>query len=288
MNVFKTIMYIFYYVQINKFNTNSFLTSVEDICKKNNVEFQTNKKVEKINISNQSVNSVLLNTGEQIETSAIISNSDPKTTYLELVGASNLDTDFIRRTNNYRTRGTVAKVNIEFKNDIKIKNLESKYLSGKFVYAPNIKYIEHAFNANKYNKLTSNPCLEFYINKNKISANVYFIPYLKKSSHDKEQILKNVKLILDKFIEENQILSSLIETPNDIESKYNISGGHWSHGDMEIDQLLMMRPFYGSSQYSTPINGLYLCSAGTHPGGGITGINGVNAAKQLLKDKGNE
>ena len=273
--------------RINKFNTNSFLKSIEDICKKNNVEIQTDKKVEKINISNQSVNSVLLNTGEQIETSAIISNSDPKTTYLELVGASNLDTDFIRRTNNYRTRGTVAKVNIEFKNDIKIKNLESKYLSGKFVYAPNIKYIEHAFNANKYNKLTSNPCLEFYINKNKISANVYFIPYLKKSSHDKEQILKNVKLILDKFIEENQILSSLIETPNDIESKYNISGGHWSHGDMEIDQLLMMRPFYGSSQYSTPINGLYLCSAGTHPGGGITGINGVNAAKQLLKDKGN-
>ena len=125
------------------------------------------------------------------------------------------------------------------------------------------------------------------INKNKISANVYFIPYLKKPSHNKEQILKNVKLILDKFIEENQILSSLIETPNDIENKYNISGGHWSHGDMEIDQLLMMRPFYGSSQYSTPINGLYLCSAGTHPGGGITGINGVNAAKQLLKDKGN-
>ena len=90
-----------------------------------------------------------------------------------------------------------------------------------------------------------------------------------------------------KHCTENQILSSAIETPNDIEDKYNISGGHWSHGDMEIDQLLMMRPFYGSSQYSTPINGLYLCSAGTHPGGGITGINGVNAAKQLLKDKGN-
>ena len=67
----------------------------------------------------------------------------------------------------------------------------------------------------------------------------------------------------------------------------SISGGHWSHGDMEIDQLLMMRPFYGSSQYSTPINGLYLCSAGTHPGGGVTGINGINAAKQLLKDKRN-
>ena len=96
-----------------------------------------------------------------------------------------------------------------------------------------------------------------------------------------------MKLILEKFIEENQIICSVIETPNDIENKYNICGGHWSHGDMEIDQLLMMRPFYGSSQYSTPINGLYLCSAGTHPGGGITGINGINAAKQLLKVQGN-
>ena len=106
-----------------------------------------------------------------------------------MVGAANLDTDFIRRTKNYRTKGTVAKIHIDFENEIKINNLDTKYLSGKFVYAPDIKYIEHAFNANKYNNLTSNPCLEFYINKNKISANVYFIPYLKKSSHDKEQII---------------------------------------------------------------------------------------------------
>ena len=273
--------------RINKFNTNTFLNIIENICKKNNVEIQTNKTVEKINILNQNVNSVLLNTGEVIETSSIISNTDPKTTYLELVGASNLDTDFIRRTKNYRTKGTVAKVNIEFESEIKIKNLDSSYSSGKFVYAPDIKYIEHAFNDNKFNKLSLNPCLEFYINKNQLSANVYFIPYLINSSHDKEKILSNVKLILEKFIEENQIISSIIETPNDIENKYNICGGHWSHGDMEIDQLLMMRPFYGSSQYSTPINGLYLCSAGTHPGGGITGINGINAAKQLLKVKVN-
>ena len=273
--------------RINKYNTNSFLNSIREICKKNNVEIETNKKVEKINISNQNVNSVLLDTGEEIQTSSIISNVDPKTTYLKLVGAANLDTDFIRRTKNYRTKGTVAKIHIDFENEIKINNLDTKYLSGKFVYAPDIKYIEHAFNDNKYNKLSSNPCLEFYINKNKLSANVYFIPYLINSSHDKTEILSNVKLILEKFITENQILSSAIETPNDIEDKYNISGGHWSHGDMEIDQLLMMRPFYGSSQYSTPINGLYLCSAGTHPGGGVTGINGINAAKQLLKDNRN-
>ena len=270
--------------RINKFNTNSFLKSIEDICKKNNVEIQTDKKVEKINISNQSVNSVLLNTGEQIETSAIISNSDPKTTYLELVGASNLDTDFIRRTNNYRTRGTVAKVNIEFKNDIKIKNLESKYLSGKLVYAPNIKYIEHAFNANKYNNYSKNPCLEFYVNDNTLSANIYYVPYLINASHQENEIIEKCVAVLSKFIPDMKIRKQELITPNQMEEKYNISGGHWHHGDLEIDQLLMMRPFYGSSQYSTPVNGLYLCSAGTHPGGGLTGINGINAAKKLIED----
>ena len=81
-----------------------------------------------------------------------------------------------------------------------------------------------------------------------------------------------------------KIAKEKLITPNQIEVKYNISGGHWHHGDLEIDQLLMMRPFYSSAQYSTPINGLYLCSAGTHPGGGLTGINGINAAKKLIED----
>ena len=73
-------------------------------------------------------------------------------------------------------------------------------------------------------------------------------------------------------------------TPNDIENKYHVTGGHWHHGEFEIDQMLMMRPFYGSAQYKTPIKNLYLCSAGTHPGGGITGINGQNAAKKIIED----
>ena len=81
-----------------------------------------------------------------------------------------------------------------------------------------------------------------------------------------------------------KIAKEILITPNQMAEKYNIAGGHWHHGDLEIDQLLMMRPFYGSAQYSTPINGLYLCSAGTHPGGGLTGINGLNAAKKVIED----
>ena len=168
--------------------------AVTENNKLDDFEIETNKKVKKINISNQNINSVLLDTGEEIQTSSIISNVDPKSTYLKLVGAANLDTDFIRRAKNYRTKGTVAKISIEFENEIKINNLDTKYLSGKFVYAPDIKYIEHAFNDNKYNKLSSNPCLEFYINKNKLTANIYFIPYLINSSHDKKKILYVVRV----------------------------------------------------------------------------------------------
>jgi len=100
---------------------------------------------------------------------------------------------------------------------------------------------------------------------------------------DKKEIESNIQLILNNFIDNNELIKFEIDTPNEMEKKYNTSGGHWHHGDMEIDQLLMIRPFYGSAQYETPINGLYICGAGTHPGGGITGINAINASKQLLK-----
>ena len=112
---------------------------------------------------------------------------------------------------------------------------------------------------------------------------MYYVPYLKNGSHDKKEIESNLQLIINNFIDNNELINFEIDTPNEMEKKYSISGGHWHHGDMEIDQLLMIRPFYGSAQYETPINGLYICGAGTHPGGGITGINAINASKQLLK-----
>ena len=129
---------------------------------------------------------------------------------------------------------------------------------GKFIYAPSIKYIEHAFNANKYNQYSKNPCLEFYVNANTLSANIYYVPYLVNASHQENEVIERCAGILRKFIPDMKIKKQELITPNQMEEKYNIAGGHWHHGDLEIDQLLMMRPFYGSAQYSTPINGLYL------------------------------
>lgn len=268
----------------NNLDCKQIINSLEQSCYDRGVEFLKSSEVKKLLIKNGTVTGIEINDQNTFGSSMIVSTLDPKSTYLNLIGADKLDTDFIRRVSNFRSKGNVAKIKIEFKDIIKVKNLDEKYLGSKFIYAPNIKYIEQAFNNNKYNKYSTKPCLEFYIDNKNISANLYYVPYLKSGSHDKKEIQSNIQLILNNFIVNNELIKFEIDTPNEIEKKYNTSGGHWHHGDMEIDQLLMIRPFYGSAQYETPINGLYICGAGTHPGGGITGINAINASKQLLKN----
>ena len=268
---------------LKKIEVGDYINQLEDCCNKNSVEIIKSSEVKKILTQNNSVTGIQLNNGENLESSCVVSNADPKTTYLNLLGAEILDTDFIRRTKNFRNKGNVAKLELVLENEIAINNID-KNMYGIFIYAPNIKYIEHAFNKNKYNHFSENPCLEFYVNQNTLSANVYYVPYLINSSHQENEIIKRCISVLNKFIPDMKIAKEKLITPNQMEEKYNINGGHWHHGDLEIDQLLMMRPFYGSAQYSTPINGLYLCSAGTHPGGGLTGINGLIAAKKVIED----
>ena len=158
-------------------------------------------------------------------------------------------------------------------------------MNAKFIYAPDINYIERAFNASKYNKYNENLCFEFHHCVNVIVANIYYVPYVQNNTHNKEKLIQHSINLLKPFISNLEIEKAELLTPNEIEEKYHVTGGHWHHGDFEIDQMLMMRPFYGSAQYTTPIKNLYLCSAGTHPGGGITGINGRNAAKKIMRDK---
>jgi phytoene dehydrogenase-like protein len=81
----------------------------------------------------------------------------------------------------------------------------------------------------------------------------------------------------------DQIIHAQLLTPADLEADWNVSGGHWHHTELAMDQMLMMRPTYEAAQYATPVPGLYLCSAGSHPGGGIVGAAGRNAANEILK-----
>ena len=268
-----------------KYDFHQLIPSLEKICQNQGVEIKNNASVKKIITTNNQASGVILDNEEKIDAGIIISNADPKTTYFNLLGTEPLDTDFIRRAKNIRTKGNIAKLSITLKENPLIQNIDKEKMNAKFIYAPDINYIERAFNASKYNKYNENLCFEFHHCVNVIVANIYYVPYVKNNTHDKEKLIQHSINLLKPFISNLEIEKAELLTPNEIEEKYNVTGGHWHHGDFEIDQMLMMRPFYGSAQYTTPIKNLYLCSAGTHPGGGITGINGRNAAKKIMRDK---
>ena len=268
-----------------KYDFHQLIPSLEKNCLNQGVEIKNNASVKKIVTTNNQATGVILDSEEKIDAGIIISNADPKTTYFDLLGTEPLDTDFIRRAKNIRTKGNIAKLTITLKENPIIQNIDKEKMNAKFIYAPDINYIERAFNASKYNKYNENLCFEFHHCVNVIVANIYYVPHVKNNTHDKERLIQHSINLLKPFISNLEIEKAELLTPNEIEEKYNVTGGHWHHGDFEIDQMLMMRPFYGSAQYTTPIKNLYLCSAGTHPGGGITGINGRNAAKKIMGDK---
>ena len=268
-----------------KYNFHELISSLEKTCINQGVEFKNNTQVKRILTKNNQANGVMLNNGEEIEGKIIISNVDPKNTYFKLLGTETLDTDFIRRAKNIRNKGNVAKLIINLKERPEINNIKKEQMNSRFIYAPSINYIENAFNANKYNNYSNNLCFEFQHCENIVVSNIYYVPYLNNNMHNKEKLTEQCINLFKPFINNFEVVKADLSTPNDIEKKCDIAGGHWHHADFEIDQMLMMRPFYGSAQYVTPIKNLYLCSAGTHPGGGITGINGRNAAKKIMEDE---
>ena len=119
-----------------------------------------------------------------------------------------------------------------------------------------------------------------------MSVSASFAPYALKSGWDKsrDEFAHKVMSLIGDYTPgfAAQIVASEVLTPRDIEREFNVTGGHWHHGEMTIDQSFMMRPVHGTAQYDTPIEGLFLCGAAAHPGGGVTGLPGHNAAKRIL------
>ena len=174
-------------------------------------------------------------------------------------------------------------------------------MSGRILIAPDIDYLEQAFDASKYGELSPRPFLECVIptltdpslapaGRHVMSVYVQYAPYELRGSSwtDLRDTLQ--RTVIDTLAAYAPDLPSLVLaaetiTPADLERDYGLSGGHIHHGEIALDQLYVMRPLLGWAQHRTPITGLYLCSAGTHPGGGVTGASGANAARVVLKDR---
>jgi phytoene dehydrogenase-like protein len=261
------------------------------------VDIRTGAKVQQIIVADGKATGVRLQSGEERMADIVISNADAKTTFLGLVGTPDLDAMFAHRIHTTRTNGTVAKLHFALNGLPRVSGLSEAELGQRLIIAPDMRYVEHAFNHAKYGEYSEAPVLEITIpsladpslapkGHHVMSVSASFAPYALKSGWDKsrDEFAHKVMSLIGDYTPgfAAQIVASEVLTPKDIEREFNVTGGHWHHGEMTIDQSFMMRPVHGTAQYDTPIEGLFLCGAAAHPGGGITGLPGHNAAKRIL------
>ncbi len=242
-------------------------------------------------------NGVQLTNGEKISADNIISAADPKTTFLKLVGVENLDIGFTNRVQRLRCDGYVAKLHLALSDMPSFSGLEQP--NGRMIVAPDMDTIEFAFDHAKYGECPENPVMEIVIpslqdpslapdGQHVLSAHVMYVPYRLKGGWTDAARNQMCERAIDTIGEyapgiRGQILHQEFLTPHDLEQEYRVTGGHWHHTEFSADQLLMMRPTYGAAQYRTPLPSLFICSAGSHPGGDIVGAAGHNAAREVLR-----
>ena len=265
-----------------------------NLSEKNNVKIITSSKVNKCIIQDDRAVGVELENGEQIFGKSVVSNADPKSTYFNLLGTENLDTDVKRRVQHYRSKGRVAKLILDLNSIPKFNNCDESDLENRMVIAPSIDYIEENYNKSKFDKLSDEPILEMSFQEDpsgnkRLNVQVQYASYKVQNGWEasKDQYINSVIQLIKKYSPEieKSIDNKKFISPDDVENEYHLSGGHWHHGEIQIDQLFMLRPIPGASQYKTHLDGLYLCGAGSHPGGGLSGIPGKNAAFEILKER---
>lgn len=267
-------------------------------ARKEGVDIRISAKVNSINLEGSQVSGVTLEGGDKLFAPLVISNADPVTTFANLLGFENMETGMARRVSQIRNNSGTAKLHLALKGLPRFTGLTDVQLGHRLLIAPDMNYIERAFNPIKYRQYSSAPALDISVasvndpdlsppGSHVLSALVQYAPYAPEDGweHHKQTF---TDIVIDRISQyapglKDQILASELCTPADLEQDYGMTGGQWHHGELSIDQVLMMRPFPGCSQYASAVDGLYLCGAGAHPGGGVMGLAGKNAATEVIK-----
>jgi phytoene dehydrogenase-like protein len=270
------------------------------------VEIRTEVEVARIDAADGAATGVTLATGEQIGSRAVVSNVDPKRTLLGLLDPMHLAPEFVRRVQNIRAHGTLAKINYAVSELPRFAGLaalgaseQAAALSGRIRLARNVDGIERAFDAAKYGGFAPEPWIELTIpsladptraatGSHVISAYVQYAPYhLRGTTWDAERdaLAKAATETITQYAPgfDASIVAREVITPLDLERTYGLTGGHIFHGEIALDQLFVTRPLLGWARYDTPIAKLYLCGSGTHPGTGLDGRSGARAAREIFK-----
>ena len=277
------------------------VTALEGSARAAGVEFRSGARVAQIQLEpveqGFETRGVVLENGERIAARRVVSSADPQTTLLELVGARHLEIGFTNRIRRLRCDGLVAKLHLALDDLPDFTGLDRP--RGRIVLAPSLDTIEFAFDGSKYGELPDTPVLEVTVPSlenpalapeggHVLSAHVMYVPRTVHGGWDeasRETLVERTLSVLETHAPgiRSRILGQELLTPTDIEARHGVTGGHWHHTEFALDQMLMMRPTYEAAQYRTPIQGLWLCGAGTHPAGDLTGAAGHNAAREILR-----
>jgi phytoene dehydrogenase-like protein len=272
-------------------------------ARKRGVEIRTSATVARINVRNGRAEGVTLDDGAEIKSRFVLSNSDPKRTFLGLLDSSNLPEEFREKIRGIKMAGPCAKVNMVLSEEPRF----TATLAGTppqerslYTLVRSLDFAERCYDIAKFGEIPEELWVDCVVasnvddtlapkGKHIMTCFVQYVPFrLAEGTWDQNrELLANrvIKKIAEFAPNVPGAISTVqVITPLDLERTYGLTEGNIFHGDLNLEQLFFMRPVPGWAQYRTPVDGLYLCGAGAHPGGGVTGAPGHNAAKQVLRD----
>ena len=272
-------------------------------CRKVGVEIRAGSAVAQIDTRNGRARGVILEDGSEIRARVVLSNADPKRTFLGMVAEQELPGEFVHAVRGIKMAGPCAKVNLALSEEPRFTGTPSTHSPLErtfYTLVPSLEFAERCYDIAKFGEIPEELWLDCVIASNAddslaprgthiMTCFVQYVPYKLRQGTWDEHRERLGDRVIRKIAEHapnvsNSIIARQVLTPLDLERTYGLTEGNIFHGDLTLEQLFFMRPVPGWSQYRTPIDGLYLCGAGAHPGGGVTGAPGHNASQQVLRD----
>jgi phytoene dehydrogenase-like protein len=263
-------------------------------------EIRTEAPVAGIRVRQQRAVGVVLANGDELEAAVVLSSVDPRTTFLKLVGERELPADFVDDVKRYKFRGSSGKVNLALDGlpDFSCLPGPGPHLRGALSISPSVDYMERAYDQAKYGEYSRRPYIDMVIptltdpslappGKHILSCFVQYAPYHLAGGTWDEQREAFGDAVIDTIAEyapniRSIVLHRQVVTPLDLEREFGLSEGNIFQGELTLEQLFFLRPAPGWARYTTPIRDLWMCGSAAHPGGGIMGAPGRNAARRIL------
>jgi len=277
--------------------------AIGDAARSFGAEIRTEAPVDKILLEGETARGVVLRNGDELRADLIVSGVDPHLTFLRMVGEDNLPGEFASDIKRFKMRGSSGKVNLALDGlpNFTSRPGEGPHLKGDITVAPSLDYLERAFDEAKYGRWSRRPFMDVVIptltdpslappGKHIMSMFVQYAPYkLAEGPEDwPNQREAFGDAVIDTLAEycpnlKDLILHRQVLSPWDLEQEFGLTEGNIFHGELSLEQLFFQRPTAQWARYRTPIRNLWMCGSGTHPGGGIMGAPGRNAALEILR-----